>query len=412
MLSTFVAFSGMENAFEGGKPSYQMGGWWMTGFRAGLGYLTAVVTALVVEGLSRRYKGREDQLLTPLTRPGKLPLVEEEGAPARPTLWERVSNISETALHDFVDITVFLILGALLASTTGLFLSADRIAELSRQHSLLAILLMMGLAVALCLCSEADAFVAASFVTLRPSAKVAFLVLGPMLDFKLYLMYTRVFRPRLIWTIYTCVVGQVLIYSYATHLFWETYGPKLVHPKAPVASAVARERPLIIATRTVGLAAHADGWGAYLAAAAWLAENSAEEVADVNFLQLEMAALTAEQRAYYTGKKVRLTGRYVPFTDRYVPFTDREFTLVRYRINCCAADATPLRARISISEATRERLPVTRLRDKWVEVTGRVDFIQDPRTGAYYTAVVLEPTPRDPLRDMVKEIPPPANPYL
>ena len=42
---------------------------------------------------------------------------------------------------------------------------------------------------------------AASFVTLPPAAKLAFLVLGPMLDLKLYLMYTRVFRPRLIWTI-------------------------------------------------------------------------------------------------------------------------------------------------------------------------------------------------------------------
>jgi uncharacterized membrane protein YraQ (UPF0718 family) len=405
--STYVAFSGMENAFEGGKPSYQMGGWWMVAFRAGLGYLVALVTAVVVEWLARRYKGREDQLLTPSTLPGRLPVLEEEDleAPRRRTLWERVNNISETALHDFVDITVFLILGALLAAATGLFLNADRIAELSREHALLAIVLMMVLAVVLCLCSEADAFVAASFVTLRPSAKVAFLVLGPMLDFKLYMMYTRVFRPRLIWTIYACVVGQVLLYSYLTHLFWETYGPNLVTPKAPVPSAVARERPLTLATRTAGLVADPAGGGAFLAAAAWAAESSTEEVADVNFLQLEMAALTAEQRDYFRGKKVRLTGR-------YVPFTEREFTLVRYRINCCAADATPLRARITIPTHYKETLPVAQLRDKWVEVTGRVDFEQDPRTGAYHTAVVLEPTPRDPLDKMVKRIDPPGNPYL
>jgi uncharacterized membrane protein YraQ (UPF0718 family) len=76
----------------------------------------------------------------------------------------------------------------------------------------------------LCLCSEADAFVAASFISLRPASKLAFLVLGPMLDFKLYMMYTRVFRPRLIWTIIISVIIQVFIYSVLTHFIWETYG--------------------------------------------------------------------------------------------------------------------------------------------------------------------------------------------
>ena len=81
--------------------------------------------------------------------------------------------------------------------TTRVFLTADMVSNLSQQHVLLSIALMMVLAIVLCLCSEADAFVAASFVTLRPAAKLAFLVLGPMIDFKLYLMYTQVFRPRL-----------------------------------------------------------------------------------------------------------------------------------------------------------------------------------------------------------------------
>ena len=76
---------------------------------------------------------------------------------------------------------------------------------------------MMGLAILLCICSEADAFVGASFHSLPPAAKLAFLVLGPMLDLKLYMMYTRVFRPRLIWTIISCVVVQVFIYAILTH---------------------------------------------------------------------------------------------------------------------------------------------------------------------------------------------------
>src|SRR5262249_32930095 len=101
----------------------------------------------------------------------------------------------------------------------------NQVEELSREYPVLSIGIMMALAVLLCLCSEADAFVAASFTTLQPAAKLAFLVLGPMLDLKLYLMYTRVFRPRLIWTIIVCVVVQVLLYSLLMHFLWGRFGP-------------------------------------------------------------------------------------------------------------------------------------------------------------------------------------------
>ena len=76
------------------------------------------------------------------------------------------------------------------------------------------------MAILFCLCSEADAFVAASFTSLPPSAKLAFLVLGPMLDLKLYLMYTRVFRRELIFTIFGSVIVLSFIYSVAIQLFW------------------------------------------------------------------------------------------------------------------------------------------------------------------------------------------------
>ena len=99
----------------------------------------------------------------------------------------------------------------------------QKLEDFSRESPVAAIVIMMGLAVALCICSQADAFVAASFRSLPAASKLGFLVLGPMLDFKLYSMYTRVFRPRLIWTIVSCVVLQVFIYSVATHYVWENW---------------------------------------------------------------------------------------------------------------------------------------------------------------------------------------------
>jgi uncharacterized membrane protein YraQ (UPF0718 family) len=229
LTSTYVAFSGMERATDpGGALSYQMGGLWMAGLRAGLAYLVAVGTALIVE---RVHRVHGNKLLMPLAVPVHLPRAkedEDEADAPRRSLGTRLSAISETALHDFIDITVFLILGALLAAAVRQMVTQDLVAEYSREHAVLSIVLMMALAVILCLCSEADAFVAASFTTLRPAAKLSFLVLGPMLDFKLYLMYTRVFRPRLIYTIFLSVIVQVFFYSYITHLLWERYAPLLM----------------------------------------------------------------------------------------------------------------------------------------------------------------------------------------
>jgi uncharacterized membrane protein YraQ (UPF0718 family) len=122
-----------------------------------------------------------------------------------------------------VDITVYLILGALLAALSRQLIPHEDVESLSLNHPVLSIGIMMGLAIVLCLCSEADAFVAASFRLLPPAPKLAFLVLGPMLDFKLYMMYTRVFRPRLIWTVIFAVIVQVLFYSLLIHFLWKTY---------------------------------------------------------------------------------------------------------------------------------------------------------------------------------------------
>ena len=68
----------------------------------------------------------------------------------------------------------------------------DTIAE----NPLLAILAMALLAVILCVCSEADAFIAASFTQFSPTAMLAFMVVGPMVDLKLVGMQAGIFGRR------------------------------------------------------------------------------------------------------------------------------------------------------------------------------------------------------------------------
>jgi hypothetical protein len=103
----------------------------------------------------------------------------------------------------------------MLASVVQTFRLVDRLPETDNPFVIAPA--MMLLAVLLCLCSEADAFIAANLIKVPLAGKLAFLVLGPMLDLKLYFMYTRVFRFRLIWTIIPCVVTLILTLTIAAH---------------------------------------------------------------------------------------------------------------------------------------------------------------------------------------------------
>jgi uncharacterized membrane protein YraQ (UPF0718 family) len=203
----------------------------MVALRVGLGFIVAVVTASIVQA---QYKKYGNSLLTPLAAPqndtSQKALEVIEGTPIHPSVgragqsrppFQRAANISETALHDFIDIMVFLTLGACLAGAVKVWgPSPDQVQTLSQGYPALTILGMMLMAIVMCLCSEADAFVAASFTTMHPSAKLGFLVLGPMFDLKLLLMFTRVFRRRIIVTIAICVFTQVFLYVLAVHYLW------------------------------------------------------------------------------------------------------------------------------------------------------------------------------------------------
>jgi len=103
------------------------------------------------------------------------------------------------AAEDFFDIGWFLIVGGFIAAVLQTLIPRQLFAAMQATPAF-SILLMMILAVVLNLCSEADAFVAASFrSSLVPvSAQLAFMVLGPMLDIKLIVMYLKVFRVRAI----------------------------------------------------------------------------------------------------------------------------------------------------------------------------------------------------------------------
>ncbi|MGW7506975.1 permease [Streptomyces massasporeus] len=143
-----------------------------------LGRLVASLATAVVMGWLWARFGREEWLRLP-KRGGQAP----GGGPRA-----FVSGIQ----HDFLHAGGFLVLGAAAAATFDIVVPRSLL-EVFTGSAWLSVLLLAVLAVVLCVCSEADAFVAESLSGFSPTARLAFMVVGPMVDLKLIALQTGTF---------------------------------------------------------------------------------------------------------------------------------------------------------------------------------------------------------------------------
>lgn len=126
----------------------------------------------------------------------------------------------EAARHDFLQAASYLVLGAAAAAALHVLVPAWIFEHLAGQL-VLGIITMALLAVVLALCSEADAFVAASLTMLPLLPRLVFLVVGPAVDLKLFAMqagmFGRAFAVRfapvtfVVATVTATVVGLVIL---------------------------------------------------------------------------------------------------------------------------------------------------------------------------------------------------------
>jgi uncharacterized membrane protein YraQ (UPF0718 family) len=94
--------------------------------------------------------------------------------------------------HDFMHAGGFLVVGAMAAATFNVMVPQS-VLEAVSGSPWLSVLALAGLAVVLAVCSEADAFVAASLTGFSPTARLAFMVVGPMVDVKLIALQAGTF---------------------------------------------------------------------------------------------------------------------------------------------------------------------------------------------------------------------------
>jgi uncharacterized membrane protein YcgQ (UPF0703/DUF1980 family) len=91
-------------------------------------------------------------------------------------------------------------------------------------------------------------------------------------------------------------------------------------------------------------------------------EVKSKEGMVLGFKELANAAHYPESRQEFEGKTGKLAGI-------FSPISPKEFTLVRLKMNCCAADVIPVQVRIICEEN------ITRFDAKaWVEVEGQIQF--------------------------------------
>jgi uncharacterized membrane protein YraQ (UPF0718 family) len=94
--------------------------------------------------------------------------------------------------HDLITTTGYLILGAMIAAGVNTFIPKSILNDLG-SHAVPGILALATLAFIVALCSQTDAFVAASLTAFSPTARLVFLIVGPAMDVKLATLETGVF---------------------------------------------------------------------------------------------------------------------------------------------------------------------------------------------------------------------------
>ncbi len=160
-------------------------------------FLASLLAAVVV-GLAWTAIGRGD-LLARATRP-------------TPPSRHRPSEVfRQTAQHDFLSAGGYLVIGAAAAATLQTAIPKS-VVDAFASSPVLSVLALAVLAVLLALCSEADAFVAAGLKQFSLTARLAFLVVGPMVDVKLIALqmgtFGRAFTLRFAPLTFVCALGS------------------------------------------------------------------------------------------------------------------------------------------------------------------------------------------------------------
>ncbi|QGH33780.1 permease [Gracilibacillus salitolerans] len=156
--------------------------------RMGIGFLIALVIGIIISLLFQ-----SNQLKAHATT-----ISSCQADTDNQSFLEKVGKTLLHAVDEFFDMGKYLIIGAFLAAFVQVYVSTNLLVSIGEGH-VASLVVMMGLAYLLSLCSEADAFIGASFSNIFPQASIlGFLIYGPMIDLKNTFMMLSVFKTRFV----------------------------------------------------------------------------------------------------------------------------------------------------------------------------------------------------------------------
>lgn len=204
-------------------------------WRVGLGYGIAVIIGLMIEfGLGRHQQEailKEKDLIPVAATTEHMHGADcdcdddhehEHDHEGRP-FGEKMESFLHHAATEFFTVSKYFITGAALAAISQAMISRQLL-EAVGGGVVLSVIVMIAFAFVICICSEADAFVAATFAsTFTPGALLAFLVAGPMTDIKNTLMMLSAFKRNFVIFLNVAIIGLTAAFTIAINL-WLTWG--------------------------------------------------------------------------------------------------------------------------------------------------------------------------------------------
>jgi uncharacterized protein len=195
ILSTYMAFGNDSK---------------MAGLRMGIGFIAALIIALIISYLFKSNQLKHS--VSDFTPSTDITMRNE-------SLIHRIEGMIKHSIDEFFDMGKYLIIGAFIAAFVQTYVSAKSL-FLFGDGVVGSTIVMMGLAYFLSLCSEADAFIGASFRNLFPTTSIlAFLVYGPMIDLKNTIMLLSVFKAKFVFVLLVLITSIVFLCINLTSFF-------------------------------------------------------------------------------------------------------------------------------------------------------------------------------------------------
>jgi hypothetical protein len=124
-------------------------------------------------------------------------------------IWQKMKSVFLITADEFFEIGRFLIVGSLVAAGMQTLIPQNFLFQIG-QGPVVSVLVMIGTAIILSICSTVDSFVALGFSSIfNQGAILGFLVFGPMVDIKSVMMFSRVFKPKAL--VYLIVIPFLLV---------------------------------------------------------------------------------------------------------------------------------------------------------------------------------------------------------